>query len=262
MDALIDVKLHRLGDLSNDDRERLGRLLGGRRRAAAGDTLVKEGSRPTFSTLLLSGFVGRVATLTDGGRQITAINVPGDFIDLHGFLLKTMDHSLVALSDITVATVQHVALKRMTEEFPRLARALWLETLIDAAIHRQWLVALGRKDAATRLGQLICELYLRLEAVALARNHTFDCPLTQSDLADMLGLSNVHVNRSLKALRDAGLVRWRNGRVSIDDWLGLTERVAFDASYLDMKLSRSASPLPHDAERLAHIRRLHQPAVA
>lgn len=98
--------------------------------------------------------------------------------------------------------------------------------------------------------------------MALARNHTFDCPLTQSDLADMLGLSNVHVNRSLKALRDAGLVRWRNGRVSIDDWLGLTERVAFDASYLDMKLSRSASPLPHDAERLAHIRRLHQPAVA
>lgn len=241
MQDLIDAKLHRLGDLSRYDRERLAALLGGRRRAKAGEALIKEGSRPTFSTLLLSGFVGRVSILADGARQITGINVPGDFIDLHGFLLKTMDHSLVALSDVTVATVQHAALKRVTEDAPRLARALWLETLIDAAIHRQWLVALGLKDAATRLGQLVCELYLRLEAVDLACDYTFDCPLTQSDLADLLGMSNVHVNRSLKALREAGLVQWRNGRVSIEDWDALTDRIAFDAAYLDMKLSRSSS---------------------
>ncbi|WP_156363202.1 cyclic nucleotide-binding domain-containing protein [Brevundimonas sp. Leaf168] len=97
MEALIGVKLYRLGDLSNDDRGRLAGLLTGRRRAAAGEALVEEGSRPTFSTLLISGFVGRISTLADGGRQITAIRVPLDFIDLHGFLLKTMDHSLVAL---------------------------------------------------------------------------------------------------------------------------------------------------------------------
>lgn len=144
MESLIDAKLHRLGDLSNDDRGRLGGLLSGRRRAAAGEALVEEGNRPTFSTLLLSGFVGRVSTLADGGRHITAISAPGDFIDLHGFLLKTMDHSLVALSDVTVAVVQHADLKRGTEHAPRLARTLWLETLIDAAIHRQWQVALGR----------------------------------------------------------------------------------------------------------------------
>ncbi len=251
VESLIDAKLHRLGDLSNDDRGRLEGLLSGRRRAAAGEALVEEGSRPTFSTLLLSGFVGRVSTLADGGRQITAISIPGDFIDLHGFLLKTMDHSLVALSDVTVAVVQHADLKRVTEHAPRLARALWLETLIDAAIHRQWLVALGRRDAGTRLGQLICELYLRLEAVALAHDHTFQCPLTQSDLADMLGMSSVHVNRSLKVLRDTGLVRWRNGQVWIDDWTALTERVAFDASYLDLKLSRSSSGVPIARRRTA-----------
>lgn len=144
-------------------------------------------------------------------------NLPGDPIDLHDFLLKMMDHSLVALSDVTVAVVQRTDLKRVTECARRLTRALCLETLIGAAIHRQWLVALGRKDAVTRLAQLICELYLRLEAVALAEDHAFRCLLTQSELADMLGMSSVHVNRSLKALRDTGLVRWRNGQVSIHD---------------------------------------------
>lgn len=105
--ALVDAKLHRLSDLSKNDRVRLEDVLGGRCRAAVGEALVEEGSRPTFRTLLLSGFVGRVSTLADGGLHITAISVPGDFIDLHGFLLKTMDHSLVALSDGTVAVVQH-----------------------------------------------------------------------------------------------------------------------------------------------------------
>lgn len=101
-----------------------------------------------------------------------------------------------------------------------------------------------RWDAGTRLGQLICELYLRLEALALAQNHTFECPLTQSDLADMLGMSSVGVNRLLKVLRDTGLVRWRNGQVSINDWTVLTERVAFDSSYLDLKLSGSPTAAP------------------
>lgn len=124
MEDLIAAKLHRLDDLAEDDRFQLSGLLGGRRCALAGEALVEEGGRPTFSMLLLSGFVGRASTLADGGRQITAINVPGDFIDLHGFLLKTMDHSLAALPDVTVATVQHAALKRVTEHFPRLARAV------------------------------------------------------------------------------------------------------------------------------------------
>ena len=105
-------------------------------------------------------------------------------------------------------------------------------------------MALGRRDAVTRLGQLICKLYLRLEAVALAQDHTFECPLAQSDPADMLGMSSVRVNRLLKILRDTGLVRWRNGQVSIDDWTALTERVAFDASYLDLKLSKSSTTAP------------------
>lgn len=100
MEDLIAAKLHRLDDLAEDDRDQLSGLLGGRRCALAGEALVEEGGRPTFSMLLLSGFVGRASTLADGGRQITAINVPGDFIDLHGFLLKTMDHSLAALSDV------------------------------------------------------------------------------------------------------------------------------------------------------------------
>ena len=176
-----------------------------------------------------------MSTLTDGGRQITAINVPGDFIDLHGFLLKTMDHSLVALSDITVATVQHVALKRMTEECPRLARALWLETLIDAAIHRQWLVAMGRRSGLSHLAHLVCELYLRLQAVGQTGDLSFDLPLTQNVLGDALGLSTVHVSRLISELRAEGVVQWSGGRIDILDWRRLAEIAEFDPTYLRLQ---------------------------
>ena len=228
-------KLERREELSDAERLALANVLDKARPVAAGETIIGEGSRPEHSTFLVSGFVGRVSFVADGGRQITELNVPGDFIDLHSFLIKEMDHSLVALTDALVAPAPHSALKTITEELPHLTRLLWLETVIDAAVHRQWLVAMGRKEAAPRLAQLFCEIYLRLEAAGLAADNAFDLPLTQSDVADILGITTVHVNRSLMSLRDQNLVEWRRGQVLILDWTGLSGLADFDPTYLRLK---------------------------
>lgn len=236
MHELLAITLKRLEGAADGDRDALAALIGEGRAVSAGRVLVEEGSRPQLSMLLLSGFVGRVSILNEGGRQISGLNVPGDFVDLHSLLLKKMDHSLVALTDVVVATISHVDLRLICEARPQLMRALWRETVIDGAINREWLLAQGRMAAAERLAHLFCELYVRLKAVGLAADYRFDLPITQSDAADMLGITPVHVNRSLKTLRKQGLLEWRGGPAVIHDWRTLTQLAQFDLTYLQARL--------------------------
>ncbi len=200
----------------------------------AGTEIVKVLSRPSCSCLLVSGMAGRSMSLSTGDRQISAMHIPGDFVDLHSLLLKVMDHSVVALTRCTVAFVEHSRLRRLTEDEPHLARLLFALIAIDAAIHRGWILSLGQERAAERLAHLLCELCSRLEVVGLASNRTFDLPLTQSQLADMLGLSVVHTNRVVNELRASGIVEWTDGRVRINDWRALAARAQFDAAYLNL----------------------------
>lgn len=202
------------------------------RAASVGQDLIRERDRPTSSTLLMSGFCGRYNELPDGRRQITSIHVPGDFVDLHSFLLKPMDHGIVALSDCEVAAVPHARLQGFTQEQPHLTRLLWQSTLVDAAIHRQWVVSAGRRSAVEHMAHLICEIALRLKVVDLGDEKGFRLPLTQAVLGDVLGMSSVHINRVLRDLRDRGLATWRGGDVVIDDWAGLTDLAGFDPTYL------------------------------
>lgn len=239
MHDLLAITLERLEGASDNDRDALGALIADSRAVGAGRVLVEEGGRPQMSMLLLSGFVGRVSILKEGGRQISGLNVPGDFVDLHSLLLKKMDHSLVALTDVSVATISHVSLRLICEARPRLMRALWRDTVIDGAINREWLAALGRLPAAVRLAHLFCELYVRLKAVGLAAHYRFDLPLTQSDAADMVGITSVHVNRSLRTLREQGFLEWRDGQVTINDWRKLARFAQFDPTYLQARLSTS-----------------------
>jgi CRP-like cAMP-binding protein len=150
------------------------------RRFATGEHLVSQGSRPSSSTLLLEGFSARYKVLEDGTRQITALHVPGDFVDLHAFALKTMDHGIIAMSPCRVAFADHSDLKMITETAPHLTRLLWLQTLIDGAIHREWIVAMGRRSRRSHLAHLICELYVRLQVVKLVDDASFRFPLSQS----------------------------------------------------------------------------------
>lgn len=199
----------------------------------AGADLVREGSRPNVSMLVVDGFTSRYRDSADGRRQIMAIHIPGDFVDLHSLLLKEMDHSVGALSPCRVVRFPHDRLVRLTETMPHLTRMLWLMTLIDSSIHREWLVAASR-SAPEQIAHLVCELYTRLRVTGLATDYAFELPITQTELGEALGLSAVHVNRSLQQLRSEGLFSWQNQQLSILDWDGLKRRAQFDDRYLHL----------------------------
>jgi CRP-like cAMP-binding protein len=204
------------------------------KRFAKGEAIVVSHSEPVESSLLESGLAGREILLEDGGRQLCALHVPGDFVDLHSKLVKQMDHGVVALTDCRMSLVPHAALNRLTEEAPHLGRLLWLMTLIDGAIQRQWTVCMGRRDAVKHVAHIICELHLRLGVVGLTEGNRMQLPLSQAVLADVLGMSSVHVNRTLRALRQLNLVSWQRSEVVIHDMDGLIELCGFDETYLNL----------------------------
>jgi len=221
--------------ISPEEIEALQKALEPPKTVAAGSDIVREHSRPLHSTLLISGFSARYSTLEDGARQITEINVSGDFIDLHSLLMKQMDHGVVALTECVIAEAPHSGLIDITERHPHLTRLLWLDTIIDAAVHRQWLVAMGRRSGLGHLAHLVCELYLRLQAVGQTGDMTFDLPLTQAVLGDALGLSTVHVSRLISELRGEGVINWSGGRIDILDWRRMAEIAEFDPTYLRLQ---------------------------
>lgn len=212
-------------------REALGQI----RTLPAGKVIVRSGTVLSESTLLVEGLVCRYKDLADGQRQIMEIHVSGDFLDLHGFLLKQIDHNVGALTPVRYVAVPHDAIRRITETHPHLARLLWFSTLIDAAIHREKILSIGRRSAVARIAHLLCELFVRLRLVRLADEDGYQLPITQTDLADATGLTSVHVNRMLRRLRDDGLCTFRNGRVSIHDWDRLQRVAEFDPTYLHLE---------------------------
>lgn len=201
---------------------------------AAGTDIVSEGDRPTHSSLVLSGMTARYNLVENGRRQISAVHIAGDFVDLHGFLLDVMDHSVVALSNIEVAYVPHAALTEITRNEPHLTRLLWLLTLVDAATHRQWLTAAGRLSSEAQLARFLCELVTKLEAFDLVKGGSFTLPMSQPTVGDALGLSPVHANRTIQDLRRRNLIAWVGSKVTVLDRRRLEELGEFDPSYLNL----------------------------
>src|SRR3954471_610209 len=210
-------KLSSYVELSQDEQQTIRALPSRIEECAKGHHLVHEGSSPTESCLLLTGMAFRYRALADGRRQIISLHIPGDFVDLHSFVLHPMDHSIATAVASRVARVPHEHLNLVLERHPRLARALMWDMALDAATFREWMVGLGRRSAYERLAHLFCELYYRMKMVHLVRDGAFDMPLSQSALGDVCGLSSVHVNRSLQSLRGDGLVVNEKGRVAIPD---------------------------------------------
>jgi len=194
---------------------------------------ILNGSTPTSVHLIRTGLAGRYTLLGEGQRQITAFLVPGDCCDLSALLMRDMDHSVAAFGPCEVAVVPHQRLFAAIEKHPRLGLALWGNTLLDAAIHRKWVANVGRQSAYARIAHLFCEISFRLKSVGLSHGHVFDLRLTQGDLGDATGLSIVHVNRTVKQLREDKLIRMSRGRVvQLLDWERLTELAEFDPAYL------------------------------
>jgi len=183
-------------------------------------------------TLLIEGFIERYKDTPEGRRQILALHVPGDFVDLHSYPLKHLDHSVAALTQVRVALFPHAEIRALTSQSPTLAELLWRSTLVDAAINREWIVSVGARAAAVRIAHLFCEMYLRLDRIGMTDGLRFALPLTQIDLADATGLTAVHANRMLRQLRERGLVEFRQGAVEILDWPALRRFAEFDPAYL------------------------------
>lgn len=246
---LVD-KLELYGPLAPEERELILASAGAPKRFEPDQDIVREGSSPHESILVLEGFCGRYGSFRDGRRQFTALHIAGDFVDLHSFLLRPMDHGVVAISPCTVVGVPHETIHKITEQLPHLTRLLWLSTLVDAAIHRQWLVSMGRRSAVAHAAHLFCELSLRLKAVGLSDGRSFRFPVTQTELADVLGLSLVHVNRVIQELRSKGLLTWRGGEVVLQDFDGLATLAEFNPTYLHLQ---------HTDERTYPLSRISRP---
>lgn len=224
---------HRKGVLlTPTERRRLEAAVSDVKTFGARQTIIKAGEPLDVSTLLVEGFVSRYIDDRQGLRQLVAVHVPGDFVDLHAYPLKILEHDVATLTPVTVAVVTHVALREIMDELPDLTRKLWFSTLIDAAIHRAWLFRLGRLDAVGRVAHFLCETNARLELAGLSDGHRFALGLIQADLAEICGLTNVHVNRVMRQLREEGLCVFRSSLVEIPDPVALARRGQFDPDYL------------------------------
>ena len=226
------MKLRRRDALSAEEEQAIRSSVADVQDVSADSNVVRAHVPLDVCKILLSGIACRYKDLRDGSRQITELHVAGDYVDLHSFTLKYLDHDIGALTACRFAIVPHERLRAITEAHPHLTRVYWFATNLDAAIHREWELSLGRRTSLARVAHLLCELQVRLSTVGLAKESGYDLPLTQMDLAECLGITSVHVNRTLKELRETGLVEFRNGKVHILDWAGLQRAAEFNDAYL------------------------------
>ncbi|MEA2840349.1 MAG: hypothetical protein QOF41_1679 [Methylobacteriaceae bacterium] len=234
-------KLEREGALSDREKEAVLDLPVTIRQMRADNDVVRERDRPSQCCLVLDGWLFRYKIVEDGSRQIFAFHIAGDIPDLQSLHLRTMDHGLAALVQTTVAFVPHEAFRGLITNFPHLADILWRDTLIDAAIFRQWMLGIGKKQAPQRIAHLFCEMFTKMRAVGLTQDYSCKFPLTQSVIGDALGLSTVHVNRSLMELRSAGLIQLGKQRLTILKWRELQDYAEFDPLYLHMEMQAEAA---------------------
>ena len=249
--AILEPMLRKLTcwvKLSEADRAALLALPHAVKRIPQQGYIVREGDHPSCSCVLLSGFAVRQKIVADGQRQIVSIHVKGEVVDLQNSLLGRADHSVQMLTAGKVAMIPREEINRIAFERPAIGRAMWIDTLVDAAIFREWIVNIGRRDATTRVAHLLCEFSLRLKVAGLGEETDYELPMTQEQLADATGLTSVHVNRTLKGLEALALIK-RNTprRIVIGDWRKLADAGDFDSDYLHLDknalLSR-AQPMP------------------
>lgn len=219
--------------LSGIDLEMLARLDRRRRKFRTGHDLIHEGQASTSAFILTDGWACSYKLLPEGRRQIVDVHVPGDFLGLRSILFRTADHSVEAVTPVESSEVRSADIIEAFTRSGRLAMALLWAASRDEAMVVEHLVDLGRRSAEERTGHFLLELGARLQLVGLGDTRGYDCPLTQYHLADILGLSAVHVNRVLRQMREEGLVSFQKGRVIFSDLARLKEAVGFDKAYLD-----------------------------
>lgn len=234
-DAALEKFLRRLllrSPLDAAEQEAILALPGEEVRTCAHRDIVRPGHRMTSSCLVVEGLVGRFDQLADGHRQITALHIVGDFCDLHSLAVPETGWGIESLTDSVVKMVPHAALRALVETSPAFTMAFWRDTVVDGSVLAKWNSALGRRGAKARLAHLLCEMGLRFEQAGLGERDDFDFPITQAQLADVLGVTAVHLNRTMQALRMDGLLVTRGSLYHLPDPGRLRRLAQFDPSYL------------------------------
>jgi CRP-like cAMP-binding protein len=227
-------RLEAIGASTQAERDLLADLPGTTRHYDAHQDIVSDGDRPSVVCLMLEGMACRYKISADGKRQIVSFHIPGDIPDIQSLFIDVMDHSLAALVPSKILAIPHARMCSIIDNYPRIAHVLWRESLIDAAVFREWIVVRSR-PAYVRVAHLLCEHFARMDAVGLANGKSCALPITQVQIGDALGLSDVHVNRTLQELRGENLIQLHNGMLTILDTEGLKAAGEFDARYLHVK---------------------------
>ena len=235
-------KLEQLHKLSHDDIAAIAATVTRVEEYRPNEDIIAQGDTPTEVHLIVDGYAARYKLVPSGSRQIMAFLIPGDLCDIQLTVLQHMDHSISALSPCTVAHLDMRAVARLIEDNKAVARAFWWSVLVDEAIVREWMVNIGRRSAERRLAHILCELLQRMRAVGLTNGDSFVLPLTQQHLADATGLSAVHLNRMMQALRATGLITTDGKKVAIHDIRGLIKEAEFEADYLHQERGQMRYP--------------------
>jgi CRP-like cAMP-binding protein len=220
--------------LSLEDRQAVLNLPHTVRTLEAGTYTVREADAPVHCMVLISGFAYRQKLTGDGERQIVALHIPGDALDFQNLFLDVSDHSIQMLTRGEVALVRISDLQALAQARSDIGHAILVKILVEASIFREWVLNVGRRDARTRVAHLLCELGVRLDVEGLAQDYGYELPMTQEQLADAVGLTPVHVNRTLKALEAEGLIVRSKRSVSFPDWQRLRSVGDFNQRYLHL----------------------------
>ncbi|WP_395396483.1 Crp/Fnr family transcriptional regulator [Novosphingobium sp. BL-8A] len=221
--------------LSSADREILTKALRKRVRVLPPrQDIIREGDRPRFVNVILDGWAQRYKQLADGRRQILSFFIPGDLCDANVFILKEMDHSLSTVTSVNLAEISQYEFQEIIENSPRIAQALWWSELVTVAIQREWTTSIGQRTAYERIAHLFCEMFVRLRTIGRTDGHSCEFPLTQSEIADATGLTQVHVNRTIQELRRDQLIELRNRRLLVFDLDRLMSVALFNPNYLHL----------------------------
>jgi CRP-like cAMP-binding protein len=228
-------RLESIAPVSDEERQAIAALPITVRDLRADQDILRDQDRPSQCCVILEGFACRYKLLPGGRRQIVSFHIPGDIPDLQSLHLEIMDHNLGTVVASKVAFIPHETVRLFLRAHPRIADVFWRETLIDAAVFREWVVNVGRREAYGRIAHVLCEVYVRLRAVGLVNGQSYLMPVTQAELGDATGMSTVHVNRTLQELRRDGLISTpRSGQVVIERWDGLQKAGEFDPTYLHL----------------------------
>ena len=225
-------RLARHTALDEDEQAALARVLDEEVRFDANAVVVERGDRVTTAFAVTSGWAARTLTLSDGRRQIVNFMLPGDLFDLQVFAGQPADHTVRALTDLTIATVSREELVAVVNSASALSGALWWASVREEAVLREQVVRNGRRSAKERVAHLLLELHYRLGAIGQAEEDGFAMPVGQAALSDALGLSYVHVSRVLTWLEREGLIERPRGRVTFTDKARLRALCDFSSLYL------------------------------